>query len=88
MPWRGLTPLSHVVRNTRSFATWVRFVFAPVIAELGTRQPWDKAEGLRRRKPGLVPYLPLAPYKLHYEHTAPQNYPVGFTRVGALLQSE
>lgn len=38
---------------------------------------WDKAEGLRRRKPGLVPCLPLAPDELHYEYRAPQNYPSG-----------
>ena len=75
-PSSGLTPDFQLVRDSGTFAPQARFVFAPVVAELGTRQPWDKAEGLRRRKPVLVPCLPLAPYKLHYEHTAPQNYPL------------
>lgn len=75
-PWGGLAPPVHVVRDTRSFASWARFAFALVITRLGTWLPWDKAEGLLQHLLGLVPCLPLARSELHYEHCAPQNYPL------------
>lgn len=77
-PRSGLSPLIHVVRSTGSFATRVRFVFAPVHRHSGAGGHGINSRdySIHWRQMVLLRLLPLARSELHYEHCAPHDYPL------------